>query len=57
LAAGCGDDDSGPSGPPAGPAPDFALLDVNPASVTSGENVSPRQHLGKISAWYFGSAT
>ena len=38
-------------------APDFSLPDVNPNSATSGHNVSPRTHLGAISAWYFGHAT
>ena len=37
--------------------PDFSLNDVNPNSPTSGQNVSPRQELGKVSAWYFGHAT
>jgi hypothetical protein len=34
--------------------PDFSLADVNPASPTHGQQVSPRNHLGKLSAWYFG---
>ena len=37
--------------------PDFAIQDVNPSSKTHGETVSPRQHLGGISCWYFGQAT
>ena len=37
--------------------PDFALRDVNPTSPTFDQDVSPRQYLGRISAWYFGSAT
>lgn len=37
--------------------PDFQLLDVNPNSSTFGESVSPRAHLGHVTAWYFGSAT
>lgn len=37
--------------------PDFSLKDVNPNSPTGGQNVSPRQELGKVSAWYFGHAT
>ncbi len=37
--------------------PDFALFDLNPNSPTSGEQVSPRQFLGEISAWYFGHST
>lgn len=38
-------------------APDFALLDVNPASATYDSMVSPRHHVGHVTAWYFGSAT
>jgi hypothetical protein len=38
-------------------APNFSLLDVNPKSVRHGESVSPRDYLGKVSAWYFGHAT
>ena len=37
--------------------PDFALVDVNPNSATYNETVSPRDFLGKTSAWYFGHAT
>lgn len=56
LAAACGDDD------PASPGntsamPDFAVLDVNPASATGAQIVSPRDYLQKVSAWYFGHAT
>lgn len=36
--------------------PDFSLLDASPTSMTSGRRVSPRDHLGKISAWYFADA-
>lgn len=38
-------------------APDFALEDVNSASPTALEAVTPRDYLGKVSAWYFGHAT
>ncbi|NUO48314.1 MAG: hypothetical protein HOV80_05605, partial [Polyangiaceae bacterium] len=38
-------------------APDFSLLDVNPASSTSGQPVSPRDYLQRVSGWYFGHAT
>lgn len=37
--------------------PDFSLTDVNSNSSRFGEAVSPRDYLGKISAWYFGHAT
>jgi hypothetical protein len=37
--------------------PDFALADVNPHSRSHGRMVSPRHHLGAVSAWYFSHAT
>lgn len=56
LSLGCGDDKPSPPGP--GEAmPDFSLLDVNPNSASHDQQVSPRQQLGAISAWYFGHAT
>ena len=64
LLAGCGGADEGGAaspalpGPVAGtPAPDFLLQDVNPNSATALTMVSPRQHLTRISAWYFGHST
>ena len=36
---------------------DFSLIDTNPTSPTAGREVSPRDHLGQVSAWYFGHAT
>ena len=39
------------------PAPDFALLDVNPNSATSGTAVIASEFAGRVSAWYFGAAT
>jgi len=38
-------------------APMFELVDMNPASVTFGEEVSPRDARGMISAWYFGHSS
>lgn len=38
-------------------APDFSLVDVNPASLSSGQPVSPRDYLLRVSAWYFGHST
>lgn len=38
------------------PAPDFALLDVNPTSATYNQTVSPRDYRQTISGWYFGKA-
>lgn len=43
--------------PAADAKPDFHLQDVNPNSARSGQAVSPRDYLGKVSAWYFGHAT
>jgi hypothetical protein len=40
-----------------GCAPDFSLLDHNPASQTYNTQVSPRDYLGMASAWYFGNST
>jgi len=37
--------------------PEFSLVDVNSNSATHTQACSPRQELGKISAWYFGHAT
>jgi len=37
--------------------PDFLLADVNPTSQTFGNDVSPRDSLGMITAWYFASGT
>ena len=37
--------------------PDFTLVDVNPTSPTATMAVSPRDHIGMRSAWYFGHAT
>ena len=57
---GCGSCDSG-GGPPSSTQPllkpDFAVDDVNPNSGTFQASVSPRQHLTRVSAWYFGHAT
>ena len=45
--------------PPPGPPPmaDFSLPDVNANSPSFGRDVSPRDLLGEIGAWYFGHAT
>jgi hypothetical protein len=52
LAAACGGSSSGPA-----MVPDFLLLDVNPNSPTASQNVSPRDYVGYVSAYYFGAAT
>ena len=56
LLAACG---GGGAAAPEGPqvVPDFQLPDVNPTSATFNTDVSPRDQLGGVSAWYFGSAT
>ncbi|MHC4451395.1 MAG: hypothetical protein ACYS0E_14865 [Planctomycetota bacterium] len=52
LLAACGGGSSAPV-----VAADFLLPDVNSTSTTFDTDVSPRDHLGRVSAWYFGSAT
>ena len=37
--------------------PDFSLTDVNTASATANQGVSPRDYLQQVSGWYFGTAT
>jgi hypothetical protein len=37
--------------------PDFSLVNTNSNSPTYNQNVSPRDFLGQVSAWYFGHAT
>ena len=37
--------------------PDFSLADINPNSVTMGQNISPRDYLQQISGWYFIKST
>ena len=36
--------------------PDFLLTDVNTASATANQGVSPRDYLEQVSGWYFGTA-
>lgn len=36
---------------------DFSLRDENPASTTSGQQVSPRDFEGKVTGWYFGHSS
>jgi len=51
LAAACGGGSSS-----ATLVPNFLLVDVNLASPTAGQDVSPRDYQGDISVWYFGDA-
>jgi len=37
--------------------PDFSLADVNANSARYREDISPRDYLGQVSAWYFGHST
>jgi hypothetical protein len=37
--------------------PDFGLTDVNRASPTFQNRLSPRMYVGQVSAWYFGHST
>ena len=57
LAACGGSSTNAPPGDVGVLAPDFALTDVNAASPTATQDVSPRDYVGKVSAWYFGHAT
>lgn len=36
--------------------PDFTLTDVNTASATANQGVSPRDYLRHVTGWYFGTA-
>ncbi|MEC7239773.1 MAG: hypothetical protein VXW32_00905 [Myxococcota bacterium] len=40
-----------------GLAPDFSLADRNPNSTSYDDLLSPRDHLEKVSGWYFFHAT
>jgi hypothetical protein len=58
AATGCGDDKKpNEPDPPPSPEPDFSLLDVNTSSARHDDLVSPRDYMGKVSAYYFGHAT
>jgi hypothetical protein len=57
LAPGCKDDDPVAAAPVLDRAPAFSLPDVNPTSASFDQEVSPRDYLQKVSAWYFGHAT
>lgn len=48
---------AGGEGPVGEVLPEFALVDVNPASTTYEGPVSPRDYLEMVSGWYFGHAT
>lgn len=48
--------EGGEAGAPFVP-PDFTLQDLNPNSMTHRMDVSPRAMRGRITAWYFGTAT
>ncbi len=52
-----GDQDGGTPTPSVDALSDFTAADVNTASARYQEDVSPRDYLGNISAWYFGHST
>jgi len=59
LGQGCGGDDKGtnpPNPPDSLMVQDFHLEDINPNSSRYQQQVSPRDYLGRLTAWYFGSA-
>ena len=39
------------------PVADFSLVDVNTTSPRFDTPVSPRDYIGRVTAWYFGHAT
>ena len=43
--------------PPTEMVSDFSLSDINPASSTYEQIISPRDHLGQITGWYLLDAT
>ena len=45
------------TGPGSNAVSDFTLPDINPASSSLGQNISPRDYLQQISGWYFIKAT
>ncbi len=55
--SGCSDELGQAPGPGTSVVNSFFLEDVNPDSATHQSNVSPRQHLTRVSAWYFGHST
>ena len=57
LCTACTESGLGTGALPTGPVSDFSLIDLNPASFTSGEVVSPRDYLEQVSGWYFAHAT
>ena len=53
LGLACAPMPSKQTAPTVSPLPDFTLLDVNPGSTTSGQQVGPLTLRGKVSGWYF----
>ena len=51
------DTDTGSIGPGPNAVADFSLPDINPASPSVGQNISPRDYLQQISGWYFIKST
>ena len=57
LLGACSSGGTTPPGSQPQVVPEFLLADVNPTSTTNGADVSPRDSLGLITAWYFASST
>jgi len=59
LAIGCGSGSDTPPTETTDPllVPDFLLEDMNDTSTSYTLDVSPREYIGNLSAWYFGEAT
>ncbi len=55
--AGLGNTPEEPLEPSDEALPDFSAVDVSVDSARYQEAVSPRDYLGRISAWYFGHST
>jgi len=49
--------DTDTAGEPAEPAPDWALVDVNPNSATYEQTRARSDYAGSVSGWYFAHAT
>lgn len=57
LLPACGGGGGGGGAPVPTLQPNFSLTDVNAASLTFNQPVTPRDYIGFVSAYYFGHAT
>jgi hypothetical protein len=46
-----------PAQPDGTPVAEFSLRDVNPESPRVGQDVNPRDYVGRVSGWYFGHSS